>query len=175
MVSLKGSNIYLRALEPEDLEFVYSIENNTSFWELSDTKQPYSRYIIKEYLQNAKQDIFEAKQLRLVICENSTNELLGLIDLYDFNPIHNRVGLGILIKDESNRGKGVGKESLNLLTNYCFKVLHLKQVYANISENNLASLKLFETNGFEIIGLKKDWRFDGEIYTNEYILQRINN
>ena len=59
MVSLKGSNIYLRALEPEDLEFVYSIENNTSFWELSDIKQPYSRYIIKEYLQNAKQDIFE--------------------------------------------------------------------------------------------------------------------
>ncbi|MCA0152742.1 GNAT family N-acetyltransferase [Winogradskyella vincentii] len=175
MVSLKGNNIYLRALEPEDLEFVYSIENNTSFWELSDTKQPYSRYIIKEYLQNAKQDIFEAKQLRLAICENSTNELLGLIDLYDFNPIHNRAGLGILIKDESNRGKGVGKESLNLLMNYCFKALHLKQVYANISENNLASLKLFETNGFEIIGLKKDWRFDGVIYTNEYILQRINN
>ena len=50
MITLKGTNIYLRALEPEDLEFVYAIENNESVWEVSNTQTPYSRFLIKQYL-----------------------------------------------------------------------------------------------------------------------------
>jgi len=174
MVTLTGKQIYLRALEPEDLEFVYDIENNTSLWELSDTQTPYSRFLIKQYLENAQQDIFEAKQLRLAIC-NAENETIGLIDVFDFDIKNKRAGIGILIQDEVNRNQGFGKEALELLVNYCFQTLHLHQVYANISESNLASLKLFETNGFKIIGLKKDWSFDGKTYVNEYLLQRIND
>ncbi|EPR70657.1 GCN5-related N-acetyltransferase [Winogradskyella psychrotolerans RS-3] len=173
MVNLKGEHIYLRALEPEDLDFVYRIENDTTLWELSDTQTPYSRFLIKQYLENAQQDIFEAKQLRLAICDTSDNTI-GLIDVFEFDVKNKRAGIGILIQDEENRNRGYGKEALELLVNYCFQTLHLHQVYANISESNSASLKLFKNNGFGIIGLKKDWSFDGEKYTNEYILQRIN-
>ncbi|WP_179377259.1 GNAT family N-acetyltransferase [Winogradskyella wichelsiae] len=174
MVSLKGIHIYLRALEPEDLDFVYAIENNTLLWSLSDTQTPYSRFLIKQYLENAQQDIFEAKQLRLAICDYN-NHTIGLIDVFDFDIKNKRAGIGILIQDKENRNQGYGKEALKILVDYCFQTLHLHQVYANISESNLASLKLFEGNGFNIIGLKKDWSFDGENYTNEYILQQINN
>ena len=174
MVTLKGKHIYLRALEPEDLEFVHQIENDVSFWTLSDTQAPYSRFVIKQYLENAKQDIFEAKQLRLAICTLDDNTI-GLIDVFDFNVKNKRAGIGILIKDASDREKGFGKEALQLLVDYCFDVLHLHQVYANISEDNLASLALFENNGFERIGLKKDWSFNGSVFSNEYILQRIKN
>lgn len=174
MVTLKGKHIYLRALEPEDLDFVFKIENDTSLWELSDTQAPYSRFLIKQYLKNAQQDIFEAKQLRLAIC-TMDNNTIGLIDVFDFNIKNKRAGIGIIIQDESNRQKGYGKEALELLVIYCFKTLHLHQVYANISKHNKASLKLFESNGFDKIGLKKDWSFDGEKFTDEYILQRIND
>lgn len=174
MVSLNGEYIYLRALEPEDLDFIYEVENNTSFWNLSDTQTPYSRFLIKQYLENAHQDIYEAKQLRLVIC-NQENHAVGLIDIFDFNVKNKRAGIGILIKDEPNRNQGYGNEALQLLIDYCFDSLHLHQLYANISEGNIASLKLFESHEFKKIGLKKDWNFDGKEYTNEYILQRINN
>jgi diamine N-acetyltransferase len=174
MVTLKGKQIYLRALEPEDLDFVYKIENDTALWQLSDTQTPYSRFLIKQYLENAQQDIFEAKQLRLAIC-NVKNEAIGLIDVFDFDIKNKRAGIGILIQNEEKRNKGYGTEALELLTNYCFKSLHLHQVYANIAEDNLASLNLFENNGFKKIGLKKDWSFNGHHYSNEYILQRINN
>ena len=174
MVSLSGKQIYLRALEPEDLEFVYAIENDIKLWHLSDTQSPYSRFLIKQYLENAQQDIFEAKQLRLAICD-SEHDTIGLIDVFDFDIKNKRAGIGILIQDKENRNLGYGKEALELLVNYCFKTLHLHQVYANISESNLASLKLFESNGFNKIGLKRDWSFDGDKYTNEYLLQRIND
>lgn len=174
MVGLKGKHIYLRALEPEDLEFVFAIENDTDLWHLSDTQTPYSRFLIKQYLENAQQDIFEAKQLRLAIC-NMEDETLGLIDVFDFDIKNKRAGIGILIQNKENRNKGFGKEALELLVNYCFDTLHLHQIYANISESNTASINLFENNGFKKIGLKKDWSFDGEIYTDEFLLQRIND
>ena len=174
MVSLKGEHIYLRALEPEDLDFVYEIENDTSLWALSDTQTPYSRFTLRQYLENAQQDIFEAKQLRLAIC-TIDDTTIGLIDVFDFDVKNKRAGIGILIKDEKNRYKGYGKEALDLLVNYCFKSLHLHQLYANVIETNVASLRLFENNGFKKIGLKEDWSFDGQQFSNEYMLQRINN
>ena len=57
MITLKGTTIYLRALEPEDLAFVYRIENDETIWEVSNTQSPYSRFLIRQYLENAHQDI----------------------------------------------------------------------------------------------------------------------
>jgi len=159
MVTLKGKNIYLRALEPEDLEFVYTIENNESIWEVSNTQTPYSRFLIRQYLENAHQDIYEAKQLRLVICKNQDFEAVGLIDLFDFDPRNNRAGVGILIQNSTNRNSGIGTEALDLLIQYAFTKLNLHQLYANIDLENEASLALFTNFGFQNIGIKKQWNF----------------
>ena len=97
MQALTGKHIHLRALEPDDLDFLYAIENNESFWEVSSTQAPYSRFVLEQYLANAHQDIYEAKQLRLVIVENTTNACVGIIDLFEYNPQHQRAGIGILI------------------------------------------------------------------------------
>lgn len=174
MVTLKGDLVYLRALEPEDLEFIYQIENDENIWNVSNTQTPYSKYLIKQYLENAHQDIFEAKQLRLAICKNNSNEVIGLIDLFDFDPQNNRAGIGIVIQNENNRKNGFGNESLHLLINYAFKQLQLHQLYANIGVNNEASLKLFGTFGFQKIGIKKDWIFYNNTYQDEALFQLIN-
>lgn len=174
MVTLKGKYIYLRALEPEDLEFIYAIENNEALWELSNTQTPYSRYLIKEYLNNAHKDIYEVKQLRLVISDFD-DQALGLIDLFDFDFKNKRAGIGILIKFETDRHQGFGKEALKLLIDYCFKQLQLHQLYCNISEENIASVQLFKKQGFIPIGIKKDWNFNGSTFKNEYLLQLINS
>jgi diamine N-acetyltransferase len=173
MLTLKGNKIHLRALEPEDLEFIYQIENDESIWELSNTQTPYSRFILKQYLKNANQDIYEAKQLRLVISDKENNPL-GLIDIFDFDFKNKRAGIGILIRDKERRGKGYGAEAISLLVDYCFKQLNLHQLYCNINETNEPSLRLFKKAGFMTIGLKKDWNFSSEGFTSEYLLQLIN-
>lgn len=172
MLTLKGNKIYLRALEPEDLDFIYKIENNELVWEMSSTQTPYSRYLIKQYLENAYQDIYEAKQLRLVIC-SPDDGVVGLIDLFEFNPAHRRAGVGILIAEEKNRRKGYGKEALSLIVNYGATHLKLHQLYANISEDNPNSVQLFEKQGFKIVGVKKDWNLVNNKFKNEYLYQYI--
>lgn len=173
MITLKGQNIYLRALEPEDLEFIHTIENDESIWELSNTQTPYSKFLIKQYLDHAHKDIFEVKQLRLVI-SSFTDEALGMIDLFDFDFKNRRAGVGILVKEPEDRLKGFGKEALKLLIDYSFIHLDLHQLYCNISEENEASITLFSNQGFQKIGLKKEWNYVNGSYKNEYLFQLIN-
>ncbi len=174
MKTLQAQNIYLRALEPEDLEFVYSIENNVSIWEVSNTQTPYSKFLIKQYLENSHQDIYEAKQLRLVICKNHNFKAIGLIDLFDYDPKNSRIGIGILINNETNRNNGVGSQALGLLIDYCFEILNIHQIFANISTENEASLALFIKFGFQIVGTKKKWNLVNGIYKDENLYQLIN-
>jgi diamine N-acetyltransferase len=174
MTTLKGNTIYLRALEPEDLEFIYAIENNESVWEVSHTQTPYSRFLIRQYLENANQDIYEAKQLRLAICLQGSFETIGLIDLFDFDAKNNRAGVGIVISNEANRNSGIGSEALDLIINYAFHHLQLHQLFANIGSNNEISIALFTKFGFEKIGVKKDWNKINNRYEDEVLFQLIN-
>ncbi|MBT8235195.1 MAG: GNAT family N-acetyltransferase [Bacteroidia bacterium] len=174
MLILKGKHIYLRALEPEDLEFLYELENNTAIWEISGTKTPYARHVLRTYLDNAFKDIYEVKQLRLGICNNE-NRLLGLIDLFDFDPGHMRAGVGIVILESEDRNHGIGTEALTLLLDYAFATLNLHQVYANVGKDNEGSLHLFTKLGFEQIGIKKDWIRRGKEFKDEVMLQKINS
>lgn len=174
MISLSGKNIYLRALEPEDLEFLFTLENDEKVWEISETLAPYSKYILKQYLANSHKDIYEVKQLRLAISDYN-NHLMGLIDLYDFNPKHKRAGVGIIVLEEANRNRGIGREALSLLIDYAFNYLNLHQLYANISQENEPSIYLFSNLGFERVGIKKDWHYASGKYQNEILYQKINN
>jgi len=174
MITLKGDTIYLRALEPNDLEFVYAMENDENIWEISNTQTPYSRFLIRQYLENAQQDIYEARQLRLAICQDEDFPAIGLIDLFEFDPKNNRAGVGIVIQKDEMRGQNIGSEALGLLINYSFLHLNLHQLYANISTNNEASIGLFTKFGFEKIGIKKDWILLRNQYHDEAIFQLIN-
>ncbi|WP_306353831.1 GNAT family N-acetyltransferase [Flavobacterium sp. '19STA2R22 D10 B1'] len=175
MLTLQGDTIYLRALEPEDLEFVYAVENDEKIWAVSNTQTPYSRFLIKQYLENAQQDIYEAKQLRLAICKNENFKAIGLIDLFEFDPKNNRAGIGIVIQQEDQRNQGLGAQALGLLIDYAFKQLNLNQLYANIGTENKTSEKLFTNFGFEKIGVKKQWNLINGVYYDEAIFQLINN
>jgi|TARA_B100000768_G_scaffold146877_1_gene140136 diamine N-acetyltransferase len=171
MNTLKGKNIFLRALESEDINYLFSIENNEKYWSISDSQIPFSRYLLNRYLKNSNMDIYEAKQLRLVITDFQ-NITIGLIDLFDIDFKNNRAGVAIII-NEKMRSKGFAKEALELLIQYSKTHLSLHQLYCNILEDNSHSINLFKSVEFKQVGLKKDWiKFDGK-YKNELLLQLI--
>lgn len=172
MLSLKGEHIYLRGLEPEDLDFLYQLENDPEIWEISGTTTPYSKHVLNLYLENAYKDIYEVKQLRLCIC-NMKGTVVGLIDLFDFDPKNLRVGMGIIVSSKVDRNKGVGAEAIGILTKYTFTVLGMRQIYANVLEDNANSIHLFSKLGFEKVGVKKDWIYTNGTFKNEILFQKI--
>ncbi len=181
-MQLVGELIQLRALEPSDLDQLYKWENDTAIWSVSGTLAPFSRFVLEQYLASSHQDIYSNKQLRLIIdltvndedgeLEHETHSI-GCIDLFDFDPKNRKAGVGILIADRADRGKGYATEALNLLVDYGFDVLDLHQIYSNVRVDNENSVALFKRIGFEITGLKQDWILDGGKWYDEYTMQLI--
>ena len=174
MKLLENDIISLRALESQDLDLLFSIENDPLFWEVSNTLAPYSRQLLGQYLKNADQDIFEAKQLRLVIARKEDKTALGLVDLFDFNPHHQRAGIGILIL-KKHQQNGYALNALEVLLQYAFEHLDIHQLYANIPVSNKNSLRLFEKLNFIEVGIQKDWIKVKGRFQDVALLQLINS
>lgn len=170
--------IVLRALEPSDIDLLYNWENDREIWRVSNTIAPYSKYILKKYLENSHHDIYQTKQLRLMIDlkydKGDKSKPIGTVDLFDFDPYHNRAGVGILIGDKSERKKGFASITIENLIDYAFNTLQLHQIYCNILTDNKDSLSLFQKHGFKIIGEKKEWIKAPDKYIGENMLQLIN-
>ncbi|TPV32266.1 GNAT family N-acetyltransferase [Paucihalobacter ruber] len=173
MVNLVGDKVILRALEPGDLDILYNTENKIDLWYVSDTVTPFSKHILKQYIDESHRDIYDAKQLRLAICLPD-NAVIGFIDLFDFNAQHRRAGIGLVIVNELNRSKGYAKDALKVLINYSFSFLQLHQLYCDITEDNNDSLNLFKSVGFNEIGVKKDWVYTNGTYKSVLMFQIIN-
>ncbi len=168
---LKYGKILLRPLEPEDIELLYKWENNLEIWEVSNTRTPFSKHILAQYIKESAKDIYESKQLRLII-QNEKLEPVGAIDLFDFEPYHLRAGVGVLIHNKTNRNQSYATHALKALSNYACEVLGLKQLYANITTDNTNSIHLFEKSGFVQVGVKKDWIKTAIGWKDEVLFQK---
>ena len=168
----QNENIIIRAAEPKDASLIYKWENDQEIWRVSETYMPYSLYQIEEFLLN-NSDLFSIRQIRFIIERKEDNKNIGCIDLYDFDPIHMRTGVGILLQKEY-RKQGYAKEALELLIDYCFKTLMLKQIYCLIDVLNTDSINLFTKIGFTQCGLRKEWIRTPNGFIDEIELQYIN-
>ena len=168
-----GERVRLRALEPQDVEVLYEMENDPASWDVSNFSVPYSRHVLSEYITQSQSDLFADRQLRLMIVRGEDGEVVGTIDLTDFSAFHRRGEVGIAIR-EAYQGNGYAKEALQLFIDYAFRFLRLKQLNAHVAVDNAQSLALFESCGFEQCGiLKAWWRIEGE-YKDVVILQLLS-
>lgn len=167
-----GERISLRALEPDDIKVLYQWENNPDIWWLGNTLKPYSHDTLRKYLEIAHLDIYESQQVRFAIVKNDNPDTpVGLIDLYNFDPHHQRAGVGILLGRPEDRGKGYAREALGILCLYAFKIVLINQLFCSIPENNPRSIHLFEKAGFKKTGERPEWIRTSEGWITDYFFQ----
>ena len=169
---LQGESVRLRAVEPDDVETLYRWENDPEVWRVSGTLAPFSRHALMRFVEEQRFDIYRTRQLRLMI-ENPEGEAVGTLDLFEFDPHNRRAGVGILIYDSSQRGRGYASDALATLREYAREVLGLHQLWCDVSVGNEASLQLFRHAGFTFAGVKHDWTLTPEGFRDELILQQI--
>lgn len=162
--------IRLRAIEPEDLEMLYQLENSHDLWDVGNTNVPYSKYALTDYITNVSYDIYQDKQVRLIIEECGTTAIAGIIDLINFDPKHRRAELGIVIM-KAQRRKGYACGALQLISKYAAETLHLHQIYAITDVDNVASVELFKKAGYIYGTMFRDWLYDGHKYHNAIVFQ----
>jgi diamine N-acetyltransferase len=148
--------IFLRALEPEDLEFLFALENDPELWAVSDVlPAPISRQTLRDYLQHAAASLAEVGQMRLII-SSQAGEAVGTLDLFDYSSLHQRAGVGITVIKQERR-RGYAQVALAQLLPYARQALRLHQLYCTVASTNQASINLFEGAGFRQVGTRHDW------------------
>lgn len=160
--------VTLRALEPEDLQLLYTIENDTAQWWVGTQTAPYSRYRLRDYIANSDTDIYKDEQVRFVVEEDG--HAVGLVDLFNFSPIHHRAELGIALL-QSARGHGVARQALRLVADYAQRIVHMQQIYCIIPESHEASLRMLNDCGYQHAAVLKNWLFTGRKYENAVLMQ----
>jgi len=174
---LQKDNITLRALEPQDVDFLFNLENDLGLWHVSQTLVPFSRFDLEQYIFSTnKQDPFAAGQVRFVIELNERGEgiSVGTVDLFALDAVNRRGGVGIALLEEY-RGRSLAGKALDLVVDFGFNLLNLHQLYCHIEKGNEASLRLFKSRNFEVAGVKKEWNRVNGKWLDEYMLQRIAN
>ncbi|MBP5799907.1 MAG: GNAT family N-acetyltransferase [Prevotella sp.] len=167
----QNPKVHLRALEPEDLELLYRIENDVKLWNVGTSNVPYSRWTLHEYIANSTGDIYTDRQVRMMI-ENDAKEVVGIIDLVNFDASNRKAELGLIIEEPFRRA-GYAQSALEKISGYAVTVLHLHQLFATIDVTNEPCLKLFRRLGFIESAKLKDWLFDGRNYHDALVMQRI--
>lgn len=170
---LTGKQIELRAVEPEDLDALYRWENDSSLWIYGSTVSPFSRYLLKQYIENYTADITRDKQLRLIIMRKESRQVIGAIDCFDYDTTNRKAAIGLLI-DPDHKRQGFGRDALETFIEYAFRFLHLHQLYVHIPVCNTASIALFRTCGFHESTRLKDWIRLPQGYTDALIFQKFN-
>ena len=163
--------IRLRAIEPEDLDLLYRIENDVRLWNVGTSNVPYSRYTLHDYVANASDDIYVDRQVRMMV-ENQVGEIVGIVDVVNFDPSNCRAEVGLIILD-AFRCQGYGSSVLAAVTDYAVKVLHLHQLFAFVDTRNDASLGLFRKMGYQESSLIRDWLYDGSGYHDSILMQQV--
>ena len=164
-------NLKLRALEPEDIDVLFSIENDSELWKYSNRNEPYSKYTLKKYIEIQNQDISESKQKKFVLCSND-KIIIGFIDLFDFEPFHRRAGVGLVIFS-NYRNQGFGSKAIELLENHSKLYYNLHLLYANVAYENKESNFLFKKMKYNLVGVKKNWNYYDNSFHDECLYQKI--
>ena len=154
-----SERVRLRAMEPEDLEIMYAMENDPQTWDVTNFSVPYSKYVLKQYMENSRRE---------------DDAVVGTIDITDFAPMHSRGEVGIAVRKEY-QGNGYASDALKLLCDYAFGFLFLKQLIVHVAADNEVSLRLFGSCGFVQCGLLKEWWFTGGKFKDVVLMQRIRS
>lgn len=169
---IANKDITLRAVEPEDLDFLYTIENEPSLWFYSTRKEPYSKFALKQYIKNCDQSVFERGQLRFMIVLNIQNTTIGTIDIFDFDYNNRKAEFGIFI-DSQYRHNGYAAQAIELLSSYSKNFLNLHQLYSYVESKNIASRQTMLKCGFTHMATLKEWLYFSSKYHDIDIFQKI--
>ena len=102
------------------------------------------------------------------IVDKNTNENIGVISFYYYKPEHKKAEVGFwLLKQYWN--KGITTEVLKAVVDYCQEEKGIHRLEAFVEEENTASARVLEKNGFVLEGTMRD----AEIKFGRYISLRV--
>ena len=150
---------------------MWEMESDPTQWIQNGMMAPFSLRNLKEYALQYRADPFAEGQLRLMLVDKNVAEPVGIVDLYDISASNRTAWVGIYISP-AFRGNGLGKKALQMLEDYCRRLLNLRILAAKIASENAASQRLFAKAGYTECGRLRDWLVSADRSQDILIFQK---
>ena len=172
-IILKCNNLTFRRPTLDDVEELVVLKNNKEASRFLGGNTPiYTVEGMKRWVEfhnNNKEEVL------LVIYDENAHKLIGHVGLYKIDEYSKKAEFGILLADDSSRGKGYGTMCTQMMVDYAFEVLKLHKVYAEIIRENKASEKMFKKCGFIVDGILRDDIFKNDKYNDVLVMSILQN
>ncbi len=166
-------NLMLRALRPVDITDAYVRSLNdpeiVQFTGAQFTR--WNKSNVKAYVKSSN---IKNKSILLGVFLKTDVTHIGNIRLFNFDPHHRRVELGIMIFDKTQWGKGYGSEALQSVIQFVFKKLKLHRICADYYSVNKASARMFKKVGFKVEGVFKDHFILNDRYVDSIRIAKVS-
>lgn len=144
---LQGKNVLLRALEREDLVLLHRYNNDLETEVLGGGDPPMPQALAR------LQASFESDWSRggrdgTAFALEVAGQFIGQAALFQFDTVAQTCALGITIGDSSFRGKGYGKEAVELLLGHAFQHRNQHKVWLTVNGNNGRAIRAYRACGF---------------------------
>ena len=138
-----GDRIYLSPRNSED------VEKFTEWLNDFETTDYLGRSGILTTLDGEKNYLEKniSPEASFVIVTIEDNEMIGTVSLESIDHINRCATLGIFIGNKDFRSKGYGTEAVQLILEYGFKYLNLKNIKLDLMEFNERALKCYKKCG----------------------------
>ena len=174
-MELIGNKVKLRPFKEEDASATLAWRQDRELIKMAEFHYyPVTPELEKEWLLN----ILNSKSktsIYFAIEDISASKMAGFFHLKDIDYISRNAWLGIIIGDTESRGKGYGKETMQLGLGYAFNYLNLRKILLEVLDVNTPAINLYTSLGFKEEGLLVEQRYCDDKYYDVKIMSFIRS
>lgn len=141
---LRGEKVILRAVEKDDLKRLHELERNVDLVLLGDGHWQPEPFVAFE--KNYEKHLEREEKSWFVIEVDGV--LIGTTALHHSNRRDGVSEFGIGIYDPDYVGKGHGRDAIQVLLRWAFRVQNYRRIWLNTTSNNVRAIRSYEACGF---------------------------
>jgi RimJ/RimL family protein N-acetyltransferase len=168
---LTGTGIYLRPITLEDTQDIIRWRNSDVVRPFFLYQKPFTEEGHKKWL---KEEIDTGKGYQFIACRREDDRPIGSAYLRDIEPECRKAEYGMFIGEPQEKGKGVGREMVQLVLDFGFTQLKLHKIFCRILADNMPSRKACINGGFREEAYLKDEEYVNGEYRDMVLLGAIN-
>ncbi len=150
--------INVRGIEKKDARGVFSIRNNLTMIQYSGIPQMLTMTEAVEFVRTRIDGMRNDRWLYWIIADKVSDELMGTICIFNFDDEMSRCDIGYELLP-AYQGHGLVADAMDAVMTYCFDELAINKIYADINEENFASIQVVKRAGFNYVkDLNKGYR-----------------
>lgn len=170
--SLEGEKIYFREMSRRDVDAIYSYASDEEVSRFIGWNLMKSLAETGEYVETMLQREIAGTHLYASVVAKATQTVIGTAMLFHFDSNAKQAEMGYVFHRE-HWGKGYGKESVAIMSDFAFEILELHKLHASVADANVGSAQILIKNGFELEGRLRDHYYVDNKYYDALLYGKI--